>query len=176
VLGKYEALTQVQEEAEKIAQENIDLALENIDNLTNKNKGLIRRIELAEMEIVESDDTVVRLESELVDAQDTGDTEAIIANLTEQVDAWKQRFTLARDIITDKDKIIFNLNEKYDSQVKISIDFEKLYINEKDLRLKGKVLLGMATRKLRVARVGGTFKTITVGVLGGFIAYKLIKD
>ena len=176
LLGKYEALTQVQEEAEKIAQENIDLALENIDNLTSKNKGLIRRIEIAEMEIVETDGDIARLENELLEAQDTGDKDAQISNLTEQVSTWKQKFTLAQNIISDKDKVIFNLNEKYESQLKISVDFEKLYIAEKDLRRKGKVLLGMATRKLRVARVGGTFKTITVGVLGGFIAYKLIKD
>lgn len=176
LVGEYEALTKVQEEAESTAQINIENALENIDNLTNRNKGLTRRIELAEMEIVETDGDVARLESELIDAQDTGDKDAQISNLTEQVNTWKKRFTLARDIITDKDKIIFNLNEKYESQLRISVDFEKLYIAEKDLRQRGNVLLDISSRKLRTAKTGGTFKTMVISVLGGYVAYKLIKD
>lgn len=175
-VGELTAQVRMQKDAEKIALENVGHALERINKLTGENKKLIKHIELAELDLVDSDEDVVRLERELLEAQDTGDTEAQIFNLTEQVNVWKGRFALSQIIVADKDKIIFNLNQKYEKQVSISIDFEKLYIAEKDLRFKGEVLLGIATRKLRVSRVGGKFKTIAVGVLGGFIAYKLIKE
>lgn len=175
-IGELEALVRIQEDAEEMARDNIDAALDRIDTLTGENKKLMKHIEVAELELVDTDRDVSRLEKELIDAQDTGDTDVQIANLTDQVNLWKERFTLSQSIVADKDEIIFNLNEKYESQLEISVDFEKLYLAEKDLRHKGEVLLDMSSRKLRTAKTGGTFKTIVICMLGGYVAYKITQQ
>lgn len=175
LLGEYTALKSIAKENEKIAQDNIDKSLKQIKNLTSKNAELTKHVKLKENELVNLDNEVNRLETELIDAQNTGDKDAQITNLESQVTIWKEKFTLAQNIITDKDSIIFNLTNQYKIQLNVSNEYKTLYENELNLRIKCEVLLKATTRKLHTAKGVGTFKSIFIGALGGYVAYQLIK-
>ena len=174
-IGEYNALLEAQEKAEKVASENIEHALENIAGLIAKNKEITKQIKSTKSQLVTKNGKLLQLNKELAEAQDTGDKDTQISVLEETVNTWKEKFTLAESIIANKDEIIFNLTEKYEFQVVISDDYKKLYLDTKDLLGRNEVLFNITKRKLRTAKFGGTFKTIAIGVLGGFMTYQLIK-
>ena len=53
------------------------------------------------------------------------DTERV-NNLEAQVESWKTRFSISQDKIAEKDKIIFSLQDKYQSELNMRVDCEKL--------------------------------------------------
>ena len=57
-----------------------------------------------------------------------------VDNLSKQLSIWKQKFTLAEGIIRDKDVVIFSINEKYEAQVKISLEWRGLYDRQAESR------------------------------------------
>ena len=69
-----------------------------------------------------------KLEEELSSIP-TEEKNLIIENLKSQIIVWRDKFTLAQQEISNKDKIIFNLTEKYNSQVIISDQWKKQYQN-----------------------------------------------
>lgn len=175
-IGEYNALLQVHEQYKQGALEAILKARDYISGLIAKNDEIAKRVKSTELQIVAKNGKLLQLNRELVKAQNTGDKDAQISNLESQLNIWKVKFTLAEKIIEDKDNIIFNLKQQYDKQVNITIDIEKLYGQSQDLLRRNEVLLNITQRKLRTAKGGSTFKTVALGVLGGFVAYKLIKD
>ena len=179
LLGEYQALKGISAENERIAKEKIADAHADIDNLVEDNRQLHLQISESVGNISNLDGDVVRLEDELATIRTEAETipnlKEQIVNLEGQVNICKERFTLAENIIADKDEIIFNLKEQYELQIGISVNFEALYLEQKALVLKGEELRTVISRRLRVAKFGGTFKTLTLGVLGGYLAYKLIK-
>ena len=103
------------------------------------------------------------------------DKDELIVNLRAQIKTLTDQFTLARSVIRDKDAIIFNLTEKYDAQVLISVT----YRDERDratqlqqvaeLRIKG--LEGMVRR----SRFGSSIKSVLVAGAAGYIGYSLLR-
>lgn len=181
LLGEYYVLVETQEKLETISRENIDSALDAIDILAGKNKELTKHITLTEEELVNTDVDIVRLERELDELRSTENPnrlealELIVVNMESQLTIWKEKFTLCEQIVHDKDSIIFNLKQQYETQVNVSMDWENLYISEKRVRLSCENVLKITTRKLRTARFGGTFKTIAIIALGGYVAYKITE-
>jgi len=177
--GEYTALRGIATENARIAEDKIDKANETIIELDRANAQLIKHVKLTELELSNLDGDVVQLEGELVTIRHQVETipnlRAQVVNLEGQVNTWKVKFTLAEKIISDKDSIIFNLKQQYGLQLGVSAEYKALYENQQHLVEKCNTLLGITQRKLRTAKVGGAVKIIAVGVLGGIVAYKLIK-
>jgi len=179
LLGQYTTLQGITKENTRIAQEHIDTALVQIEKLNSTNAELNNNVKIRNQAIWELDGDVVRLEDELTTIRTKVETipnlKEQVVNLEGQVNTWKGKFTLAEKIITDKDAIIFNLKQQYGLQLNVSIEYKALYESEFDLRDKCEGLLKITTRKLRTAKFGGTIKTMVMGVLGGYLAYRFIK-
>ena len=98
-----------------------------------------------------------------------------IVNLRKQVEAWKDKFAIISTIVKDKDEIIFNLQEKYNTQLKISLNYKEMYERSQQLVLLADKRLKLADKKIRNARLGSTVKTIALGAVGGYLIYKVVK-
>jgi len=175
LVGEYNALDGVHKRFEQEATTAILKAREYIFGLRAQNEAIARQVKLTEKQLVNKDVKLIQLNKELVEAQNTGDKDAQISNLLSQVNIWKEKFTLAEKIIADKDTVIFNLKQQYEKQVVITVDLEGLYESSQDLLRRNETLFKITQRKLRTAKAGGTLKSVALGVLGGLVAYKIIK-
>jgi chromosome segregation ATPase len=122
--------------------------------------------------------------------------QAKVDNLIEQVNSWKQKFTLAETIIKDlgepipvglnmvtgetiyeypEDSITFSLNAKYDAQVKISLEWKSMYDNEVVLHNLSEVRRKMSERRIKGLRFGGTIKSGLILTLAGVVIYGLVQ-
>ena len=180
--GELRVANSILTETEKIAEKNIGKSLAKIDDLQKDTSKLKVEVSNSMVKIGEKDELIVRMEDELYELRVHMDSSNQLENLQEQVvnlegqvNTWKEKFTLAQKIITDKDSVIFNLKQQYTLQINISADYKKLYEDTKDVLNRSEVLIGITKRKLRTAKFGGTFKTIAIGVLGGYVAFKLLK-
>ena len=95
-----------------------------------------------------------------------------IANLKQQVKAWKGKFALAEKIIADKDKIIFSLTRKYEAQVTITLEWQSRYngviaLNE-NLGLQVKTL----KRQISRLKLGSGMKNVLIIAA---VIYGLVK-
>ena len=152
-----------------------------IATLTEENRQKDLQISISIGKISNRDGNIETLESNLTTLRSEAETipnlKEQIHNLELQVSEWTSKFHIAEEIIRDKDVIIFNLKQQYELQVAIFVDLEATYEAQKGLLVKTEDLLKVRTRKLRVSKFGGTFKTIALGVIGGYIGYKLLlKD
>ena len=103
------------------------------------------------------------------------DKDAKIYNLEQQLSLWKQKFAIAETIISDKDKIIFSLNEKYEAQLQITTRYKQLYENEATLRGLAEQRIKLADKKLQGLRFQLNLGKGVVIVLGGLILYGLVS-
>lgn len=171
--GQYDALSQEYDDYKEGALANIE-ELRNIIAQRDEEIRIINsHIEIKEGEIADLHSRTDELEEAYSEAmQDV----AKIDNLTKQVSLWKQKFSLAETIIADKDAIIFSLNEKYEAQEKISLEWKTLYENEATLRNLAEVRLKLADKKLRGLRLQvnlGRGITIALGVV---LIYGLVAN
>ena len=176
--GKYDALSQEYE----TQKNNSKAQISSLRNIIAQKDEKIRNITA---HIVEKEGEISTLHAQTdeleeayakVDksAQDVNSLNQRVVNLETQVTIWKQKFTISEGIIADKNKIIFNLNEKYESQVTISFNWETLYNNEVKLHALCKQRLTLADKKLKGLRFGSTIKNglvigLAVGVIYGLV-------
>jgi uncharacterized protein (DUF3084 family) len=98
-----------------------------------------------------------------------------LANMTAQVEQWKIKFSLAENIISEKDNIISAWEGKFNAQVVISSSWKKQYEDELALRLLGEKRIAGLETGLKVAKAQTTISRIALGVAAGFIIYELVK-
>ena len=92
-----------------------------------------------------------------------------------QYDKLSIAFSLCKSIGVDKDEIIFNLNEKYESQVVISISYKDMYESVQgivDIRTKQVKELEKINKRLRFS---SGLKSGLAVVLAGLIVYNMVK-
>jgi septal ring factor EnvC (AmiA/AmiB activator) len=150
---KQEAQKVIQELKKEIGEKDklIALAEDNVIELKKRDEYKTQDLE--------------KLESEVVNLKDNG---RIIENLIGQVAIWKQRFSLAQNQLAEKDKIIFSLTEKYDAQLKISIQWEGLYNRQFGLNKILEDRVALADKK--ISRLSFESKIEKV-LITGFIIY-----
>lgn len=132
-----------------------------------------REVEIKNDHISSLGNTVADLEEEFSSLTDKDEK---IANLVSQVTTWKEKFTLSQGIISDKDDIIFSLNEKYEAQVSISISYKNMYESVQglmEIRTKQIKELEKINRRLKL---GSGLKTGIVITMAGVVLYSLLKD
>lgn len=98
-----------------------------------------------------------------------------VDNLTEQVNSWKLKFTLAEGIIQDQGSVIFNINAKYEAQVKISLEWEAMYDNEVVLHNLSEVRRLSSDKKIMSLKFGSTIKNGIVVGLAAAVVYGLVR-
>jgi len=89
---------------------------EKIAELNGEVDSAYTVIETLRAEDHNKSETIVRLESEF---DKLSDKDPQIKNLKAQVEEWKGRFSLAQDKLSEKDKIIFSLQEKYEAELEL---------------------------------------------------------
>lgn len=158
----------------KIEKEAEILTLVNQNEELNKEIGhATERIGTLESNVVTKDASLLNLEKEFTQLGD--DKDAKISNLTEQVSIWKEKFTLAEKIISEKDVIIFSLTEKYNNQLKVSLDYKELYESVQGTNDLLQIGLGRANKQIVKLKVTNKIKNLACVVLGGIIAYKMVE-
>lgn len=170
--GRYDALAEEYE-----AQRGSSLkAIEDLDNIIARKD---EEINAATSHIVEKEGEISTLhtETDKLEADFLKIKDAIekVDNLSKQLSIWKQKFTLAEGIIRDKDVVIFSINEKYEAQVKISLEWRGLYDREVTLHKLSQGRLRIAEHRIGRLKFGGTLKTGLVMGLVGVVAVGLIR-
>jgi len=170
--GRYEALA----EEYDVQKDNSKAQILSLRNIIAQKDEKIRNIT---SHIVEQEVEISVLHAEISGLESTyatlEDKDAKIDNLETQVSKWKQKFRIAEAIISDKDDIIFNLTEKYEAQVKISLEWKAMYENESTLRALAEKRLSLADRQIGRLKFGGTIKTGLVVGLAGVVVYGLVR-
>jgi len=124
----------------------------------------------AEGKIRDKDERILNLEEAFTQLGENKD--AKIINLQAQVSTWKEKFTLAQEIIAKKDTIIFSLTAKYDAQVKISTEWEASYYRQVELHQIALDRISVMEKKWVGINLGSNAKT---GLIIGLIIYSLVK-
>lgn len=172
--GEYDALAEEYDQQKVESFTKISDLRTIISHNEDKIRTIVSHIRVKDEEIAELHGTTDELEGAY---EELIDKDAKISNLTEQVVAWKQKFTLAESVIADKDAIIFSLNEKYESQVKISLEWKGMYENEATLRVIADERFKLTDRKLRGIQLNLNINQgITYGVVGGVGVFLLTDD
>lgn len=169
---RYDALKYNTDKYKKVAEKTIADKSKEIGLLNNKINELNSNVEEKYNEISAKDERLLELEKT---AETLGSQAEIIANLQEQVRIWRDKFSLAEKIIADKDKIIFSLNQKYESQLKITDSYKGLYKNEQQLHELAIERLRVANKRLHTSIFSGRIKNVVLLGLGGLIAYGLVR-
>lgn len=116
--------------------------------------------------------TIEKLEKE---NEGLTDKDEIIANLNDQVRAWKERFTLAQQQIEAKGGIIFDLKAKYDSEHELRLSLEGIVFDYKKLFIAKDVLIKNLEKSLAKKRfslkMSRMFEVALIGV-GGYLVLK----
>lgn len=170
--GQYDAYKQDVNEKEQKAKKTISEQETKIEKLQESTDKLIVELDTIEKKTVVKDSEIGSLEEELKGLKGKDE---IIVNLKSQVVVWKEKFSLAQQTIERKDKIIFNLSEKYDAQLRITETWKGRFEAENRLRLLGEERIKMCDSKLRSSRFTSRIEKVIIVGLGGYIAYTLIK-
>ncbi|MBW2037164.1 MAG: hypothetical protein JRI41_06765 [Deltaproteobacteria bacterium] len=129
--GQYEALAKEHETYKRVTEEEAAHLRKRIED---QDKIIVA----ANKEIAKKHERIARLDEELAGLEEKADKTQNLAKkvtlLERQINIWKQKFSLAQGVIADKDKIIFSLTEKYQTQVRITQHYKTLYEREAQLR------------------------------------------
>jgi len=119
------------------------------------------------------DEDINRLEAEYVNLGENKD--AKISNLLAQVVAWKNKFTLAEEIIAQKDGIIFDLTGKYEAQVVISAEWKAQLDRQVELHTVCLERIKVMEKEWRGVKFGSKVKTYVMAAVGAGLVYSLVK-
>jgi len=162
-------LTQRQVSQEEIGELEADITERNEEIINVTADIIAKEEEIQELHIVTQN-----LEKTLLFATQISKDD-IIDNLKEQVTAWKDKFAIINTVVKDKDEIIFNLQGKYEAQVRISTYYEALWENTRVLMEKQKVRIKVLEGKQGNLQFVSTVKNIVIGGLVAYIGYGVIK-
>jgi chromosome segregation ATPase len=169
--GQYDAMKKAAEENKAAADQKI---AELQKTIADKNKEIGEAQEIINnknKDISKNHAKIVELEKE---REGLKDKDATIVNLDKQVYYWKDQFSLCQQVIAEKDKIIFSLTEKYDAQVKISLEWYHLYNEQVNLRVLAERRIDGLEDSLKGLHYSLKVSRTLALILGGIVIYKLI--
>ena len=134
--------------------------------------GLEQEVKSNKVDIEEKSVEISKLETAYETLEN--DTERV-DNLTQQIVHLKGKFTISEQVIAAKDKIIFSLTEKYESQLIISNKYKGLYENECEISRVLTMRLDICTKRTKGLKFGGTVKSGIALALAGIILYGMVK-
>ncbi len=119
------------------------------------------------------DAAIADLEAEYVNLGENKD--AKISNLQAQIAVWKDKFTLAEGIIAEKDAIIFDLTAKYETQVKITLEWKASYDRQTELHSVCLERITAMEKEWRGVKFASRVKTYVIAAVGAALVYSLVK-
>ncbi len=169
--GKYATYQTLAKEHTKLMQAAIVEQEKKIKELEQKQIIYEENIKKKEGQIASLHGTTGELEKQ---RRELTDKDAIIANLDTQIAAWKEKFSLAQSVIEEKDKIIFNLTEKYDAQVTISNSYKLQFEEGQKLNQIAELRIQSLEKELRISKFTGKIARAGTLILAGLVAYVAI--
>ena len=191
-LGEVDKQKEVTAAAETKADEAIEREKETKTLLDTEIKKLTGSIKVKDKKIKEKDTKIADLEKE---EETLTDPPSLIANLREQIELWKGKFTLSQQQVAElgvpfeveidgkmitkypHGSVTFNLNEKYLSQFRITDQWIVKYDAQLALSLERDNALKQAMKDIKGLKFGSKIKTggmIFAGTYGA--AYFLGAD
>lgn len=164
--GEYETYHAISKKVVQQSIQTINEQGEEIGALDKKIESLREIIEVKDKDLADKEEELGELQKEF-DSLDECQGE-----YNKLVDA----FTLSKAIGAMKDKIIFNLNEKYEKQVTISLEYKKMYesmLPLVDAHIKQVKELEKINRRLKLT---SKLKTGIAITMAGVVLYSLLKD
>ena len=163
--GEYQAYYTI---SKKVVQQSIQAINEQGEEI----EALDKKIEFLHGIIEVKDKDLADKEEELGELQKEFDS---LDECQEQYNKLVEAFTLCKSINSDKDTLIFSLNEKYKAQVVISISYRDMYESVQglaDIRTKQIKELEKINRRLKLT---SKLKTGIVITMAGVVLYSLLK-
>jgi len=174
--GQYSILSAQLEELKVKNEKEISELTSKNSELTNEISHATRRVGDLESAVVTKDDDLLRLESQFTQlGDDSLSKDAKIGNLMEQITIWKEKFTLAEKIISEKDVIIFSLKEQYENQLRVSFNYKELYEKVQGTNVLLQTGLNRANKQIVKLRVKNKVTNLACVVLGGILIYKMVE-
>ena len=171
--GQYDILsTQLENLKSEKELKILALTQQNV-KLTKEIGNATKRVGTLESAVVTRDGDLLKLESQFTQLGE--DKDAKIGNLTKQVTIWKEKFTLAEKIISEKDTIIFSLKEQYTNQIQISLDYNELYTNVQRVNVQLMSGIKRANKQIVKLKVKNKITNLAGVVLGGILIYKMVE-
>ena len=164
--GEYATYYTISKKIVQQSLETIDKQSEEIVALDKKLDSLQGIIKMKDKDLAEKEDELGELKREFADLEEC----------QAQYDKLVAAFSLCKSISGDKDEVIFNLNEKYEAQVVISLKYKDMYestIPLIDIHIKQVKELENINRRLKLT---GKLKTGLVVAIAGVVLYSLLKD
>jgi len=103
------------------------------------------------------------------------DKDELIGNLRKQIEAWKERFSLAEQRLAEKDRIIFALSEKYEAEHKIRLEISASLESWKAQYESLKTLNAKNEKRYLSEKRKRTAEKIIFASVAGIAIYSLIK-
>lgn len=170
--GLYEG---AKEEVEKEKKEAEKIVAASEEKIVELKKEIISNFEVIDRSQKEAKIKNLEL-SELVRIRETlTDKDLIIANQDKQIQAWVEKFTLEREEKVAIREQRDNWKATYYLQVDITEQIKKQLLREESLRKIGEESLAAANKTIGRLKVGSTVKTVLIGGLAGYVAYKVLK-
>lgn len=164
--GEYQAYYTISKKIVQQSIEAIDEQGEEIIALDKKLDFLHGIIEVKDKDLADKEDELGELKKDF----------ASLEECQEQYNKLVEMFTLCKSIGIDKDNVIFSLNEKYEAQVVISLNYKNMYESVQglvEIRTKQVKELEKINRRLKLT---GKLKTGIVVAMAGVVLYSLLKD
>lgn len=170
--GRYEAYKEETEKEKKETEKIVAAREEKIVELKNEIISNFEAIDRSQKEAKVKDKEI----SELVRIRETlTDKDLIIANQDKQIKAWIEKFTLEREEKVAIREQRDDWKAAYYLQVDITEQLKKQLSNELSLRKIGEESLAAANKTIRKLKLGSSVKTVLIGALAGYVAYKVFK-
>lgn len=172
VTGEFKAYKRMAENNTKTAQKTIDNQTKIIGDMTKKIAEHESETAKKNEQIKDANKKSATVESQFADLKT--DAERVV-NLTNQVNIWKEKFSLAERIIKDKDGIIFSLATKYEAQVKITEAVQVQLTDCMKLQPLYDDRISILESALKKARLVSKLKSWGGVALAAVIVYTLVK-
>jgi len=99
----------------------------------------------------------------------------LIDNLTNSRDQWIAKFNLAEHQLAEAENINFAVSEKYEASVQRIVHLEGYVSEQKKLIDNLNTNWKICEVKKGRAKTWGTLKTVAIGCLSGYVAYKVVS-
>ena len=166
--AKYEARVAAADAAWQAAQGRLAALSDEIKARNEANAALLHSISIKNAEKATLLARIAALEG-AEPSQPELETEPLVISLRAQVRSWKEAFSLSEAASLEKDEVIRNWEVKFDSQVKITMEWVARYESEHALRLASVDLFKMSQRQSKKS------KLIYGAIAVAGVAYGMLK-
>lgn len=170
--GAYQAYRTINSAANELMKEDIADKEKKIVQLDRQVAILNTDVKRLKTSLTVKDRALVELEGLFTTLPDI---ESKLFNMTQQRDAWRDKFMVADAIISNQGQQIDLLNLKCGELEDVARSFRAMYDNELVIRLASENAMRACATKLKSASFWSGAKNIVIGVAAGYVIYQAVK-